>query len=382
MKVVVSEFSSGFADSSYLLCNYLIQRDEISELTYLSDENNCYFEKTDQKVKTRKLFKAFKTGEKYKKGSIRWLFNRVNIAIMNAISRNRYIKKNKPDITLVMATLSSIDRFFLSGLKKHTKVIMTVHDVIVPQKSLSWGKKSLKKTYEIADGLVVHSQENKKQLMQLFGISRNKIKVIHHGIETEYRKLSREEACREIGIHPDKFTLLFYGGIRESKGLDILLKALKGIDCQLVIAGSVFFGESFERYQRLIDINKISCKAYIEFTSDEFRDYLFQACDYVILPYKEFYSQSGVFMQAIHYRKPVIASDVSSFKSFVKRYHMGYICKPNDIKGLRKTVMKALDHIEVDKNYQENIEKASFENSWEESARKYAKYFEHILQIH
>ncbi|MBD9172079.1 MAG: glycosyltransferase, partial [Clostridiales bacterium] len=140
-----------------------------------------------------------------------------------------------------------------------------------------------------------------------------------------------------MGIDNDKKVLLFYGGIRESKGLDILLNALKGLPVKLIIAGAMPYGEQFDKYQHIINSNKIDTLQIIQFTEDSFRDVLFQVSDFLVLPYKEFYSQSGVFMQAIQYHLPIIATDVSSFKYYVEHYDIGYICAPNNIDNLHHT---------------------------------------------
>ena len=92
----------------------------------------------------------------------------------------------------------------------------------------------------------------------------------------------------------------FYGSIRIQKGLDLLIKALKGIDCNLVVAGAIPFGDSFDRYDKLIENNGINCIKYLEYISEEFTNELFQACELVVLPYKYFYSQSGVSVSYTH----------------------------------------------------------------------------------
>ena len=109
---------------------------------------------------------------------------------------------------------------------------------------------------------------------------------------------------------------------------------------------------------------------YIKFTEDAFRDILFQASDYLVLPYKEFYSQSGVFMQSIQYHVPIIATDVSSFKEFINKYDIGFIAKPNDQSSLRKVILNA---ITIQKDYEENMNQAILENSWEVAGRLYAE---------
>lgn len=369
MNVVISELSSGFSDYSYILCNYLVKNNQIDKLTYLTDKSNFYFSQIDDRVNKVMLFDEFKADDEHKKGSIKWLWNRIITSINNCKRRNTFIKEEKPDSILVHATLAVFDSYFLKKLKGVTKIVLLVHDVIVPTKSFSWNRKSLKKMYDAADILVVHSKMNRDQLIKEFSICEDKIVVIPHGIKSTYQRVDKDKEKKELGIDNDKKVLLFYGGIRESKGLDILLNALKGLPVKLIIAGAMPYGEQFDKYQHIINSNKIDTLQFIQFTEDSFRDVLFQVSDFLVLPYKEFYSQSGVFMQAIQYHLPIIATDVSSFKYYVEHYDIGYICAPNNIDNLHHTIVKALSE---EKEYESNMVHAINDNCWETTSSMYA----------
>lgn len=134
------------------------------------------------------IFDVFADEAKYKKWTLRWAINRLFIALGNCRKRNLFVKKLNPDITLIELTMSSIDCHYIKQIKPFTKIVYTVHDVIVPTKSLSWSKGSLKKMYEVADAMVVHTEANKKQLIEDFKVVEDKIKVIPHGVETTYKK--------------------------------------------------------------------------------------------------------------------------------------------------------------------------------------------------
>lgn len=369
MKIVISEYSSGFAHYSYVLCNELAKDETIDELIYLTDTDNFYIPQINQKVRSVRLFQSFASDGCHKKGSVRWLLNRGFTTLQNCMKRNQFIKREKPDSVLVQATLSTFDCHFLKSIRKAAKVVLMVHDVIVPTDSMSWNMKSLKKMYQNVDLLVVHSKTNRKQLMRIFKIEPERIRVIPHGVKSTYHKRDKNECRKEINIMDDKPVLLFYGGIRKSKGLDVLIHALKDIDCTLVIAGKPSYGETFDEYRKLIEHNHVRTVEYIEFTDDAFRDVLFQASDYLVLPYKEFYSQSGVFMQAIQYHLPVIATNVSSFREFVLKYDLGFIAQPNNIDDLHKVIQKA---VSTQKDYEANMAKAVAENCWEVTSKMYA----------
>lgn len=369
MKLVMSEYSSGFSDYSYILCNELAKDKEISKITYLTDTNNFYLNNINPKVRSIKLYKSFAADDRHKKGGVRWLMNRIFITFLNCTKRNRFLLKTKPDAVLIQATLAVFDCHFLKQLKKRMKVFLVVHDVIVPTDSLSWSMRSLKKMYNNADVLIVHSNTNKNQLIDIFKIDKSKIQVIPHGVKDSYSKRDKQACKNQLNITDDAPVLLFYGGIRKSKGLDVLIKALKGIKCNLIIAGATLYGESFDSYKKLIQENDIKTIEFIEFTDDSFRDVLFQASDYLVLPYKEFYSQSGVFMQAIQYHLPIIATDVSSFKEFIVKYEIGFVAKPNNVNDLHKVIKEAF---EQKNDYETRMLKAVSENCWEMAGRMYA----------
>ena len=289
MKVAVSEYSSGFSDYSHFLCDELIKENAFDEVAYLTDDINEYLSKVNRRVRKVRLYKSFSNDSSLKKGSRSWYFDRGVTALSNCLRRENFIKKEGIDATIIQATLAVIDRFFIGRLRKHSKVILTVHDVVVPVDSPSWSMRSLKEMYDDADALVVHSNTNRDQMKDLFSISSDKVHVIPHGVEKKVNRLDREESRKKLGLKAEDKVLLFYGSIRKSKGLDVLLNALKGLNAVLVIAGQPFFGESFDPYKRLIEKNGLRTVEFIEFTEDSFRDVLFSASDFLVLPYREFY---------------------------------------------------------------------------------------------
>ena len=371
MKVLISEYSSGFADSTSPLCNALAKYDDL-DITYISDKKNKYMSSIVDDVHKHMIFDTFLDDTQHKKGTLRWAVNRFCTALRNCRRRNSYVKKNKPDVTLIELTMASLDSIYIKKIKSYTKIIYTVHDVVVPMKSMSWSISSLKKMYDAADSMVVHTEANKKQLIDDFGISHEKIEVIPHGVETSYKKIEKNECRRSLGIDADENVLLFYGGIRESKGLDVLLDALKGIDVVLIIAGAMPYGESFDVYRRKIIENQIRTVEYIEFTDDDFRDILFQAADYLVLPYKEFSSQSGVLIQAIRYHLPIIATDVGAFKEYIDKYRIGFYCKADSVESLREYIVKSLSN---NFYFEDNFIRAAEETSWANSAKMYRDLF-------
>ena len=362
--------NAGFSTYTYKLCNAAYECDKSDEIIYLTDQMNDNIKLVNKGINTVNKIAAY--NPKYKRGSIKWFFNRLFLPFRIIASRNKYMKSLKADVAYMQAPIPIFDQFLIKKLKKYSKIILTVHNVFPHEKTVFWSDKSLNRLYHNADHLIVHTNENKKELMEIFGIEDSKITIINIGTDIDYNHLDYNECRKDVGIYDEKPALLVYGGIRDYKGIDTLIPALEGLDCHLIIAGALQNGITFDTYQKLIDKYNVDTKSFIERVSDEFTDVLFQACDYVAFPYKEFHSQSGVFMQAIKYGKKVIATDVGAFKEFVDIYRIGYICKPNDINDMHNCIEKALSDFNENSGKTDNI---AYMFSWEASAKQYIEVF-------
>ena len=301
MNILIYEANSGFTSYTKPLANALAKIGEIDKVSLMTTKNNANLTGIRKEIEVFDCQDTYNTNITNK--SMRWIINRISVSLKNILKRNRIIENNKPDVVSIQFTLPVLDQFFWKRIKKYSKVIYTVHDVIPPNKSLFWTRNSLKKLYNQADFLIVHSEENKESLLTEFNVDSEKIRVIHHGIDSVIPHLDRGKSREKLGIGYKEHVVLFYGSIREQKGLDNLICALKGIDCTLIIAGALPFGDSFKKYDSLLKENNIKYIKMVEYISDEMTECVFQACDIVALPYKYFFSQSCVFKQAIQYSK-------------------------------------------------------------------------------
>lgn len=375
-KVLVYENSSGFGQYSHKICNTLVENDSDLEVHYLTDYKNVYLNMIDQRVV---IATKLKVPAPIKGKRIKWAINRLYVAVSNILIRNKYIIENKIDVVNIQSTLSTVEQFFVKRLCKKNCVVMTVHDVIPPIKSLYWSKNSLKILYDNMKDMIVHSIDNKQQLMKEFGVDEKRINVIHHGTDLEYKRIDRKECFEHFGLpYTEEKVFLFFGLIREQKGLDDLIKAVNNMNspCKILVAGAMPNGEDYSKYKSLIK-DPDNYFEMIRFVDEADIDYLYGMSDAVVFPYKYFSSQSGVFMQSIKYRKPIIATNVSSFKQYVNEYEIGLISEPNDPEGLRKNLESFVSMPEEEvMSIIKNMEKAAYDNSWEKAGKMYLDCFD------
>jgi len=85
--------------------------------------------------------------------------------------------------------------------------------------------------YRSADGVIAVSDGMKRDVMELYGVPEDRIKVIYNGIDPDFYKPTFNKALLlKWGIHPDKPFILFVGRITRQKGISQLIKAIPLID--------------------------------------------------------------------------------------------------------------------------------------------------------
>ena len=152
----------------------------------------------------------------------------------------------------------------------------------------------------------------------------------HPMFENFGETVAREEACRKIGIDPSVDYTLFFGLIRDYKGLDLLLEAwAKWVpeNRKLLIAGE--FYTSREKYVSLIEELGLQDKIVLHdhFIDDEDVKYYFSAADCLALPYRTA-TQSGVTQIAYNFSLPMIVTRVGGLPEIVPDGSVGLVCEP------------------------------------------------------
>lgn len=232
------------------------------------------------------------------------------------------------------------------------KVVITAHDVqsFVERLSVPWMSRA---AYRLSDRIIAQSRVSERELETVLAEPESKIDMIPHG---DYRRFiggvpSQEEARSRIGVPDNAKVLLFFGQIKEVKGLDVLLDAMPGVireqpETVLVVAGKVW-KDDFRRYERQIEDLGISenCVLHIRYIPDEEVASYYAAADAVVLPYRRIY-QSGVLLMAMSYGKPVIVSGIEGMTEVVRDGSNGHVFPDGDSEALSEKIAVALDEPE------------------------------------
>jgi glycosyltransferase involved in cell wall biosynthesis len=289
------------------------------------------------------------------------------------ISTFKEIRDWNPDVLIVRYWMSYFGPslgFVTRMMKKHCKVV-SILDNVIPHEPHFFDAPLTKYFLKGSNGCVTLCDAVSKDLLALKPDAR--YTVIQHPLYSHFgNKLPREEAERKLGLKEGRKNILFFGLIREYKGLDILLEAFKmlpGEDWQLIIAGEPY--GSFEKYQKIIDSipGKDRISLSLKYIKDsEVTDY-FSASDVAVLPYRSA-TQSGISSVAYHFEVPMIVTDVGGLKETIGDRGTGLVSPEGNPEAICKEILRFFSRPSIKEECIRNIRIEKERLSWKTFARK------------
>jgi glycosyltransferase involved in cell wall biosynthesis len=259
------------------------------------------------------------------------------------------------------------------------KTALTAHNVNAGRRDNkdSWlNRITLKLQYRLTDHIFVHTNKMKAELAREFHVRADKVTVIPYGINnvSSSSTLTTEAARQKLNLRDGEKAILYFGAIKQYKGLETLVAAYHQIaaqgDYRLVIAGERKKG--YEEYWRSVqqaiesDPSRDKVLQKIEFIPDAEIETYFKAADVAVLPYTDIF-QSGILFLAYAYGLPVIATDVGSFSEDIVEGRTGFICAPGDPTELANTIQRYFEtdlYKELEHRRVEIREYAFSKHSW------------------
>ena len=274
--------------------------------------------------------------------------------------------------------------FLLLGLLG-IRLVITAHNIL-PHENSKIDRLLRHGIYRAAEKIIVHSEYMKNKLANDFGVDREKVKVIPHGNFDHYisgNPITKAEARSSLNLSEMDSVVLFFGYIREYKGLDLLLDAFeicmrKDKWLKLVIAGAPQSLEIENHYRRRIE--QISTDDVIRFHAGfvpaERVAVYFIASDVVALPYREI-DHSGIVHLAYSFARPLIATNVGDFSEVIEDGKSGYLLGENSAECLSEIILRAFSNrlrLEAMGNHARILSETRY--SWLEIAKKTKEVYE------
>lgn len=284
----------------------------------------------------------------------------------------RLIAKEKPDLLLMKYWMSFFGPSLgnVAGrLKRRGTKVITVLDNVIPHEKRFIDKPFTKYFLKRNTGFVAMTESVKQDLLSLRPNA--PVILLPHPLYDHFGKaLDMKEARKKLGVREDSKVLLFFGIIRDYKGLDLLIDAFGMLDksYDLIIAGESY--GSFEKYQQQIDKNpnKENIKVFDRYIGDDEVPLFFSACDVTVLPYKSA-TQSGITSIAYHFEVPLIATDTGGLKETIKHGITGLIADKPEVSLIKQRIEEFYSG-NTAADFRSEIRKLKEELSWKKFAKE------------
>ena len=288
------------------------------------------------------------------------------------------LKREQPDMLILrfwlpfmapaMGTISRIVR-----RNKKTQILALI-DNIIPHENRIGDNQLAKFFVGSVDGFVVMSRAVETDLNSFD--KQKPVEFCPHPLFDNYGAIvPREEAIKTLGLDVESKYMLFFGFIRDYKGLDLLLNAmalpiLNDPKIKLIVAGE-FYCEP-EPYHTLIKEACLEERIVLrtEFIPDSEIPTFFGAADIVVQPYKSA-TQSGVTQVGYYFNKPMLVTNVGGLGEIIPHDKVGYVVEPTP-----EAIAESLNNFFSRNRYEEmsamaEIEKGRF--SWASLVQSFEK---------
>lgn len=254
----------------------------------------------------------------------------------------RLLRRIRPDLMVVkfwiplmapcLGTISRLAR--RQGIR-----VVSILDNVIPHEPHFWDKWLIRYFVRSIDHFVAMSDSVKRDCERFLPrTTKARVMLCPHPLYDNFgQPVPQAKAQQQLGLNPDYRYLLFFGFIRDYKGLDLLMHAfadprLRHYRVKLIVAGE--FYNNAEQYAQLE--KQLGLEGEIVWhtqfiPNDQVRIY-FSAADLIVQPYKTA-TQSGVTQVAYHFSKPMLVTNVGGLAEIVPHGKVGYVT-PVDAKAV------------------------------------------------
>lgn len=247
--------------------------------------------------------------------------------------------------------------------------VVSILDNVIPHEPHFWDKWLIRYFIRSVDSFIAMSESVREDCLKFLPASRqDAVTLSPHPLYDNFGEaVTKTDARSFLGLPQDKTILLFFGFIRDYKGLDLLMKAYKKAytkDLLLVVAG-----EFYNNAQQYSELEKeLGLEGTIEWRTDFIPDdkvrYYFSAADLIVQPYKTA-TQSGVTQIAYHFERPMLVTRVGGLAEIVPNGKVGYVCEVNEdeiAEAIRS--FAAMDTKQRDASFRKNIQNEKQKYAW------------------
>lgn len=289
----------------------------------------------------------------------------------NCISTARKIKRLKPDMVVIQwwHPYFAPCYYILSKCLKNIKILFVCHNVF-PHERFPLDRFLTKMVLKQGNYYIVQSKTDAEDLQTII---RNPVfeQTVHPTYNAfKFQNMTKKNAREKLCLKQEENVLLFFGFIREYKGLKYLIQAMPEItkkleNVRLLVVGDYTGEEQKKEYKELIyqcGVEK-AVDIYDGYIPDKEVEKFFTACDLVVLPYISA-TQSGIVQIAFGFDKPVVVTNVGGLPDVVENGKTGYVVEAQNVEELAKSVVQYFEEAK-EIEFMINVKNEAYRFSWD-----------------
>lgn len=358
----VYPYKGGISHYTGLLYRTLSKESEVILVSYKVQYPKILF-KREQKDYSNQTFKIDDT---------QYLINTANP--INWIISAKKIKKLHPDLVIFQwwHPYFSPCYWTICKMLKHIKIMFTCHNVF-PHERFPADRFLTRRVLSKGDGFIVHSIQDEEDL---HSIKKEAIctRTVHPTYNAfKINQLSKGKSRKILNIKDNEKVLLFFGFVREYKGLKYLIEAIPTViekipDIKLLVVGE-FAGDK-DKYLDIMQREKVEeyIQIYDGYIPDQEVEKFFAASDIVVLPYISA-TQSGIVQIAYGFEKPVVVTNVGGLPEVVKNGKTGYVVEAENSGAIAQAIIKFFES-DNREAFESAIQKEADRYSWDSMSKK------------
>lgn len=253
------------------------------------------------------------------------------------------------------------------GMKKRN-TILTIHDCVFLTKYNKWNLKYWMFKffwYQLpmwrANTVTVISEKTKRELVKLTGVNTDKVQVVPNFFDPRFEFVPKK-------FNAEKPRILQIG-TKDNKNIQNLAVALKGLNCELHIIGSLDVDT-----QLVLQENKIDFKTHTNLSFDELKQQ-YELCDMVV--FASTYEGFGLpILEACAVGRPLVTSRISPMDEIAD----DAACKvnPYNVLDIRRGILNVIENETYRDQLINNGWKMRYKYSINNITEKYTDLYEQV----
>ncbi len=242
-----------------------------------------------------------------------------------------------------------------------------------------------KKIIDEVHGIMVATDQEKKDLIKLYDTRDEKIRVIPPGVNlSTFQPMSQKKARKSLGLNDEK-VILYVGRVDPIKGLNLLIRTLTYMDNTLnlrllIVGGDLDKNQEVSNLQLLAtELNVADIVTFIGPVDQQSLPVYYSAADAFALP--SYYESFGlVALEAMACQTPVVASRVGGLKAIVKSGKTGYLISRRCPEAFAHRLEMLLSNFNLRNNMGVAARSTAQGMGWKHLAREALSYYTCIIE--